>query len=621
MMLKKRNRWKIYYALLLLVTALYFDRGFCATGDYPVLARDTDGYNVVDLNGARAEASGRLNVDILRVGSLTVTNSASLPTSGTVPIHPIFGYHDTNATGAQLNTLTGGILSEGSGLHNHYIVRTGTDGTFQVRNRNTEAVAATVSDLGIISGTSITAQGAIGRVGSHVPGQLEYAWFPLDDTGTMSTVHDSTEHFGVTMSNSVTCNGMTVTGLLGNAFHFDMTKDPKLYTVTYQRQIGKDFSIAFWIKSFDDNAFGRYAGYGPNIQYRVYTDGSNNFISVVLINNTGAIQTVNSIATVPSGVIGNWTHVVVQKRGAKMEVFFNSALAFSGTASAGTFDFNGVSLTTPNIFIGGVTGNYHDCYIDDWRMYRFALSPAQIAALYNGGTGTTSPMEAVTSVDGALSLPSRSGYVAEVRNIGNSTAYKGIKVQAGENTASANNEMLGCYEGDGDQRGALVIDSSRNVAIWNVSDARVKTGIKETTKDALGTLSKVKVYDYKLKDAGTLGFGFLAQEIASAAPESGGVLDIQEMQDTSSTLGVLKTDNGTTLTLSDGRHFQKSDPGIKIEGTHVVRYAKVPVRVQRPGVIQTALIPYLWKIAQLQQAQITALKARVTTLEAKVKRQ
>jgi len=414
---------------------------------------------------------------------------------------------------------------------------------------------------------------------------------------------------------------MSVTGHLGKAFHFDMTKDPRLYAVTYQRQTGKDFSIAFWIYSFDDEYYGRYAGYGPNIGFRVFTNSTNKYMGVALYNSNNSADYVYSTTAVPGGVIGVWTHVVAQKRGNLMEVYFNGVPAFSGTASSGTYDFNGAVPTAPNCYVGGATSYYHDCYIDDWRMYRFALSPAQIAALYNGGAGIVSPLSAVSVVDGALSLPSRSGYVAEVRNIGNSTAYKGIKIQAGENTASANNEMLGCYEGDGDQRGALVIDSSRNVAIWNVSDARVKTGIKETTKDALGTLSKVKVYDYKLKDAGTPGFGFLAQEIASAAPESGGILDIQEMQDTSSTLGVLKTDNGTTITLTDGQHFKKSDPRIKIEGTHVVRYAKVPVRVQRPGVIQTALIPYLWKIAQLQQAQITALKARVTTLETKVKLQ
>ena len=78
------------------------------------------------------------------------------------------------------------------------------------------------------------------------------------------------------------------------------------------------------------------------------------------------------------------------------------------------------------------------------------------------------------------------------------------------------------------------------------------------------------------------------------------------MRETSTTLGAITQDSGTTLTLENGLRLSKSDPSIKIEGTRVVRYAKVPVRVPRQGVIQTALIPYLWKIAQLQQESQTS---------------
>lgn len=463
--------------------------------------------------------------------------------------------------------------------------------------------------------TNVTVSGrTLENAGKHAFAQMEQAHYNFNETGTSMFARDEVDHFNTmivsypaTPQVKYTVNSMTYSpGKVGAAcFAFDATKYAYLQPFQYTRRVGQDFSQAFWVYCNDDEQYGYYVGYGPNVQMRSFTNGANNYIGVYVYDSLSASQ-----SAVLSTTIGVWTHIVVLKRGSKMEVYRDGALVSTLTSASGTYDYNG---TPQNVTVGGITSR-SNCRVDDWRFYQFALSPAQVAAIYNGGSGTEAPLETLSHVGGALNLPSRSGYVAEVRNVGNSTAYKGIKVLAGENTATANNEMIGCYEGDGDQRGALVIDSSRNVAIWNVSDRLAKTSISPTASK-IASLKAAKVYDFAYKTGGT-SRGFMAQELEVAVPAATAELEVDEIQNTSTTLGTVLSSNGTTITLTTGEKIPGS--GVKIEGQLAVRYGKKVAKVRRKGVLTTELLPVLWKVVQEQQVQIESLETRVRTLEKKV---
>lgn len=617
-MLKRKHRWWIQYVGLLLVTALYYDWCFSTDGTYPLIARNSDGYGVVDLNTAKADGAGKVNMDTLQVGALTVTGSANLPASGTVPIHPIAGSHDTSATGAQLNTLVGGSASEASSLHNHASVSDGfyVPGNLSVIGRTRSGKLWATGQTSATESASL--MGGFGQHGSQQ--ESEYVRWAMDDNTASSDVTDQTGHWpGSLFQNGAYANtsqATTTTAVLGGRAlwltGYDGNKE-QVYRYMPFSQAGRDFTLSFWH---------RPAKTALTVAEYPMHSGSTFYIA---LNTAGRYYCCMAPSGAPTFYVGTasgtnyygtgFHHIVMGRQGTAL-FFFVDGVRISASDNPA---YSAVLIS--GIRFGGVYGSTSmgRGVIDDCRVFRYGLSAGQIAALYNAGAGTANSVAPVTQCEGALSFPSRIGYVAEVRNLGNSSAYKGIKIQAGENTPTRNNEILGCYEGDGDQRGALVIDSSRNVVIWNLSDAAVKMGITPTTRTGTERLKRVPVYDYQYRSGGGRTTGFLAQDVAAAIPEASAMMRISEVEATSATLGTVVEDNGTTITLESGEKVSRDGADVRIIGTQVVRYDKKTVQRDRLGVMPANLIPTLWKTVQEQQTRIEALDARLTALEKRVR--
>jgi len=108
-------------------------------------------------------------------------------------------------------------------------------------------------------------------------------------------------------------------------------------------------------------------------------------------------------------------------------------------------------------------------------------------------------------------------------------------------------------------------------ALFSVSDKRLKENIVDVKFSGLDVVSAVKVREFDWKDSGTHSVGFIAQELHTICPDA---------------VAVGEDD-------ADGN-------------------------IKRPwAVTREALVPYLIKAVQEQQATIAALEARLTALETK----
>ena len=104
-------------------------------------------------------------------------------------------------------------------------------------------------------------------------------------------------------------------------------------------------------------------------------------------------------------------------------------------------------------------------------------------------------------------------------NLGNSSSYYGMKVQAGTNDASGTNYMIDFYDGDGGWEGSVTLTNG-TLAIYNTSDARLKQDIKSTGINALGLLKDLEVVDFSYaKSPLAKHTGYIAQDAQKVFPE------------------------------------------------------------------------------------------------------
>ncbi len=156
-----------------------------------------------------------------------------------------------------------------------------------------------------------------------------------------------------------------------------------------------------------------------------------------------------------------------------------------------------------------------------------------------------------------------SGYVANFFNDGNDANRYGLRVQAGADDASGTTYYLDAYDGDGGQVG-YIANTTGTFALTDISDARTKTNINDTSADASTILNDLRVVDFNRiqNPDGPLITGFIAQEVQ----------DVYSQAVTTSSTGLL-------------------------------------------GVSKDAFIPILVKGHQNQQGEIGGLEGRVNDLE------
>ncbi|MCA9390286.1 LamG domain-containing protein, partial [candidate division WWE3 bacterium] len=157
------------------------------------------------------------------------------------------------------------------------------------------------------------------------------------------------------------------------------------------------FSLSFWIKN-STNAYiisKRQVG-GVN-EYSVSTDSSR-LVTFELVASSGAYINTKTDAGYPTST---WTLVTVTYDGSEtsagMNIYFNGVLQASTDGGAG--GYTGMSDTTAKLTLGGRldTGTtlYNDMngYIDDFRIYNYELSQAQVNRVLSNGAVRFGPTE------------------------------------------------------------------------------------------------------------------------------------------------------------------------------------------------------------------------------------
>jgi hypothetical protein len=138
------------------------------------------------------------------------------------------------------------------------------------------------------------------------------------------------------------------------------------------------------------------------------------------------------------------------------------------------------------------------------------LGDANVTHVCLGHEGTTAIAKA-----GGLSIvgDSGGGYVASFQNDGNNANRYGIIVQAGADDGSGTTNYILAKDGDGGDIGVISNDSG-TFALSDLSDARKKENIKDTSIKGIDTIKAMKVRDFDWKKSKqTVIGGFVAQEL------------------------------------------------------------------------------------------------------------
>ena len=664
--MQKIQLWFLYCAFL--ISALF---AIAVDGEYPFLARDTDGYNVLDLSTIKADSVGKINAGDVKIDTLEVTTSVSLPAVGSVPVHTIAHNHDTIATGAQLDNLVSGNPADG--LHYHTLVSThtiaGTHDTVAtgaqldtlVGGASSDAAtlhthtdfpetttfdkAVTISGRTLIYGktsrfmpgsylgfegvTSATEYATLrGRLGEH--GSAPYGealYWSCDDNAASPLVTDLTGHWtgfayvSGTGARTNTSNITTTTAisggrafwLTGAAGNKSVVSLPTGMGVSPAWQIwglaNQDFTVSLWHKPAKISLGStEYPLYGGSTAYLALT-GTGYYRLSLYPTGGSAVQ----ITTPTGGYYGTgFHHFLFVRRGTTISFYMDGVLVGSNTNSTNANQITGS-------FRLGALGNARGVF-DEVRVFRHAVSPGQIAALYNAGSGTTTPLLPVTSMDGALNLPSRNGYVAELWNTGGTAESMGLRICAGKERDFYDldeTELLTYNDGLGQYLGG-VVSKQGGIYTYTSSDARMKSDI--TLAPVTNAVKNIPVKSFRFLGGKNKRIGFVAQDVQKYIPDA----VIERMDDrvcvTSSTLGSVSADNGTTLTLSNGMKIRKDDPKIKLHGDTAVRYSTSRVKEKRLAISQDAMFPALWQTVQDQERRISDLEKRLSKLEKQIGR-
>ena len=175
----------------------------------------------------------------------------------------------------------------------------------------------------------------------------------------------------------------TVPGLINSAQWFDLANSNYATSETFAADFrATNFTISVWAFPLtlpEQYTVGMVAigQYSPAVCIvGTYSGGPS-----VYDSQTGFMITSDPVST------GAWHHIAYVVSNSTTYLFVDNAMV--GSAERGALNF-----TTGNCYLGLATEdgqgpiNYFDGYLDDVRIYTNALTPDEVAALYNSGSGT-----------------------------------------------------------------------------------------------------------------------------------------------------------------------------------------------------------------------------------------
>ena len=140
-----------------------------------------------------------------------------------------------------------------------------------------------------------------------------------------------------------------------------------------------DFTISAWVKQTTSSTWSRIFDFGTGTTVYMFLtpcNGANNCVRfAITVNGNANEQQIDGTAALPTGV---WTHVAVTLNGSTGVLYVDGVPV--GTNSSMTLTPASLGFTTQN-YIG--KSQYNDPYlngqVDEFRIYRTALSPGEVA--------------------------------------------------------------------------------------------------------------------------------------------------------------------------------------------------------------------------------------------------
>jgi hypothetical protein len=242
--------------------------------------------------------------------------------------------------------------------------------------------------------------------------------YKFDETSGSSAADASGNDYTGTFFNDVDqtpvdITGRSDTGVDGNSFHF---KSPEYIgvkmptTVFTENGISQEITVAVWIKNAhpdedpDDGAFmwefREWDGASPDANERVLAVGvSGNGDTYTLFDRSESVS-----YELNWDEHTEWQHYGFVRDANNLAIWVNGSLA-------AVSDSNGTAMATPGLLYVGIsadlapgnTQGMHDGFtgnMDDWRIYDYALSAAELGYLGTGGTGYVPLLSAYNLIDG-----------------------------------------------------------------------------------------------------------------------------------------------------------------------------------------------------------------------------
>ncbi len=262
------------------------------------------------------------------------------------------------------------------------------------------------------------------------------SYWPLDDGASATTFED------VVGTNDGTCTDpgcpASTTGIVATAFDFDgvndrinVTDDPSL-----NWENGDSLSFEMWVNTAQDCTgnkvfMGKYGIPGDASWWVGCSTGG-------LVKYQ--LEDSNSVRLIITGTVpitdSAWHHVVAIRDAA---TDINSIYVDATLDVTGTVDYTGIFTNTNNLNMGYFhNGYFFDGTLDEAAIYKKALTPAEIQAHYNSGSGTsyceaneppvvTNPGEQNDDEGDAISLQ----IVATDPNVGDKLTYTATELPTG----------------------------------------------------------------------------------------------------------------------------------------------------------------------------------------------
>lgn len=216
----------------------------------------------------------------------------------------------------------------------------------------------------------------------YTPGTL-ILWYKMDNTttndGTAGTTYNGTLTGTASFTNAVTAKRGTRSLLTNPTSNMSI---PKIYLTDGTNSNG--FTISMWIIKPTNGATGNIVvlGEGTNMFTINIFGGSDGVNYNIYFNLTTSVTKQGLVVAQGIGASSsNWRLIVITMTASagltstwKTYIYNATTLYYSATNS----NMNYPTGAFKNCKIGNV-----DCYVDDFRMYNYVLTPTQIAGIFN----------------------------------------------------------------------------------------------------------------------------------------------------------------------------------------------------------------------------------------------